>query len=70
MRKDFGELAFHWGVPASCGVVLFRLTTSSPEMFLQRFKNLMEAAEEIVFADRFCVVEADRVRSRPLNRIA
>jgi predicted nuclease of predicted toxin-antitoxin system len=24
--KDFGELAFRFGLPASCGVVLFRLS--------------------------------------------
>jgi predicted nuclease of predicted toxin-antitoxin system len=68
--KDFGELAFHWGLPASCGVVLFRFTASSPEVFLQRFKDLMEAETEIGFSGKFCVVEADRVRSRPLDRIS
>lgn len=68
--KDFGELAFHWGLPASCGVVFFRLTTSSPELFLRRLKALMENEEVIGFADKFSVVEADRVRSRPLIRIS
>lgn len=68
--KDFGELAFHWGLPASCGVVLFRFTASSPIAFLQRFKELMEAEREIGFSGKFCVVEADRVRSRPLDRIS
>ena len=29
--KDFGELAFHYGLPASCGVVLFRLSGIDPE---------------------------------------
>jgi predicted nuclease of predicted toxin-antitoxin system len=28
--KDFGELAFHRGLPATCGVVLFRVSTRSP----------------------------------------
>jgi len=68
--KDFGELAFHWGLPASCGVVLFRFTASSPMVFLERFKNLMEAEKGIGFSGKFCVVEADRVRSRPLGRIS
>jgi predicted nuclease of predicted toxin-antitoxin system len=68
--KDFGELAFHWGLPASSGVVLFRLTASSPEAFLQRLKDLMETETEIGFGGKFCVVEADRVRSRPLGRIS
>ena len=68
--KDFGELAFHWGLPASCGVVLFRFTASSPMVFLERFKNLMEAEKGIGFSGKFCVVEAARVRSRPLGRIS
>lgn len=25
--KDFGDLAFHWGLAARCGVILFRLQT-------------------------------------------
>ena len=28
--KDFGELAFRWGLPATCGVALFRLQTQDP----------------------------------------
>lgn len=27
--KDFGELAFHFGLRATCGIVLFRLPASS-----------------------------------------
>ena len=29
--KDFGELAFHRGLAASVGIVLFRITLTSPE---------------------------------------
>ena len=29
--KDFGELAFRARLPASCGIVLFRLSGSDPE---------------------------------------
>jgi predicted nuclease of predicted toxin-antitoxin system len=28
--KDFGELAFRYGLPATCGIILFRIVTSSP----------------------------------------
>ncbi len=28
--KDFGELAFHFGLPATSGIILFRLATPSP----------------------------------------
>jgi predicted nuclease of predicted toxin-antitoxin system len=68
--KDFGELAFHWGLPASCGIVLFRFTACSPEAFLQRLKGLMASEPQIGFSGKFCVVEPDRVRTRPLDRIA
>ena len=68
--KDFGKLAFHWGLPASCGVVLFRLTASSPGVFLQRVKDLIAAESDIGFGGKFCVVEADHVRSRPLGRLS
>ena len=64
--KDFGELAFHWGLPASCGVVLFRFPSSSPETFLDRVKELLAAEKEIGLRGKFCVVEANRVRVRPL----
>lgn len=64
--KDFGELAFHWGLPASCGVVLFRYP-SSPEAFLARVKELLAAEEKIGLSGKFSVVEADRVRVRPLG---
>jgi predicted nuclease of predicted toxin-antitoxin system len=29
--QDFGELAFRSGLPADCGVILFRLQGQSPE---------------------------------------
>ena len=65
--KDFGELAFHWGLPASCGVVLFRFPSSSPEAFLDRVKELLAAEKKIGLRGTFCVVEANRVRVRPLG---
>jgi predicted nuclease of predicted toxin-antitoxin system len=65
--KDFGELAFHAGLPASCGIVLFRFHWNSPESVLERVKSLMAAATQVEFAGSFCVVEAARVRRRPLD---
>jgi predicted nuclease of predicted toxin-antitoxin system len=29
--KDFGELAFRSGLPANCGIILFRISTPSSE---------------------------------------
>lgn len=62
--KDFGELAFRHGAPASVGVVLFRITLSSPDHAAR--------AAVAVFASRtdwtghFAVVEDDRIRCRAL----
>ena len=28
--KDFGELAFRYGLPAECAIILFRIATPSP----------------------------------------
>jgi predicted nuclease of predicted toxin-antitoxin system len=66
--KDFGELAFHAGLPATCGIVLFRFQLSSPDGFLERVQKLMSTAEQVKFTGSFCVVEAARVRRRPLSK--
>jgi len=34
--KDFGTLAFRWGLPATSGVILFRLSGNSPDADNQR----------------------------------
>ncbi|MGH6949975.1 MAG: DUF5615 family PIN-like protein [Vitreimonas sp.] len=34
--KDFGELAFHSKLPATCGVLLFRIPTPSAEAIAVR----------------------------------
>jgi predicted nuclease of predicted toxin-antitoxin system len=62
--KDFGDLAFHAGLPTGCGIILFRL----------RAGTSAELAEKIVFAlsqrsdweGHFAVVEPGKVRLRPL----
>jgi predicted nuclease of predicted toxin-antitoxin system len=68
--KDFGELAFHWGLPATCGIVLFRLPQVSPKSFLERVMLLMASADDIGFVGAFCVVEAGRVRARLLSGVS
>ncbi len=44
--KDFGELAFHRGLPATCGVILFRIPTRSPAqttvLILGRSREVVE----------------------------
>lgn len=46
--KDFGELAFRWGLPASCGVILFRLRTQSPDYVRNRVVEILAARAELV----------------------
>jgi len=63
--KDFGELAFRHGLPASCGVVLFRLSGTDPESDNQRAVDALESRSD--WEGRFAVVEEDRIRMRPLR---
>ena len=62
--KDFGELAFRWGLPASCGVILFRLRTQSPEYVRERVVDTL--AERADWTGHLFVVEEYRIRMRPL----
>ena|SRR5262245_43232522 len=58
--KDFGELAFRAGRPASCGVVLFRIRLTSPSQVAQRAVAALESRAD--WAGHFAVVLDDRVR--------
>jgi predicted nuclease of predicted toxin-antitoxin system len=62
--KDFGELAYRYGLPASSGVILFRLTGSSPEADNARALAALESG--IDWVGCFSVVSDDRIRVRPL----
>ena len=62
--KDFGELAFRWGLPATCGVALFRLRACDPVRMLQRVVDAFANCTEWV--GFFVVVEDFRIRVRPL----
>jgi predicted nuclease of predicted toxin-antitoxin system len=41
--KDFGELAFRSKLPASCGIILFRLAGSDPDTDNQRIIEALES---------------------------
>jgi predicted nuclease of predicted toxin-antitoxin system len=62
--KDFGELAYRSGLPSSSGVILFRLTGSSPEIDNARALAALESG--IDWVGCFSVVSNDRIRVRPL----
>ena len=63
--KDFGELAFHRGLAASVGIVLFRITLTSPEH--ARRVAVAAFASRAEWAGQFAVVEDDRIRLRALS---
>ncbi len=63
--KDLGELAFRFGLPASSGVILFRLSGATPDedaaVVLATFERAIE------WEGHFSVVTAERIRVRPLG---
>lgn len=64
LDKDFGELAFRWGLPADCGIVLFRLAPV-PDRVAEVAKQVVQA--EASLQNRFLVVDSWRIRERPLT---
>ncbi len=67
LDKDFGELAFRAGLPATSGVVLFRIFPPLPgplaDVAVAAFR------EERDYSGLFVLVEAARIRERPLPRL-
>lgn len=62
--KDFGELAFRSRLPASGGIVLFRISASSSVHIAHVVVAALESRAD--WADHFAVVEDDRIRMTPL----
>ena len=58
--KDFGELAFRAGLPASSGIILFRVRATGPGRVARIAVAAFQAPRE--WAGHFSVVEEDRVR--------
>ena len=63
--KDFGELAFRWGLPAECGIILFRLSARDRDTANARQLEALETRSD--WAGHFSVVTEDRIRVRPLS---
>ena len=62
--KDFGELAFSAGLPASCGVILFRVPVPRSETAVGVLVRSVVARDD--WAGHFSVLEPGRVRMRAL----
>jgi len=62
--KDFGELAFRLGLPASCGIILFRLEGRSPEADHRRALAAIQSRDDWV--GHFAVVTDRQIRIRNL----
>lgn len=62
--KDFGELAFHSKLPASSGIVLFRISAPSSAHVAQVVVAALESRTD--WANHFAVVEDGRIRMTPL----
>lgn len=57
--KDFGELAFRSGLPASSGIILFRISAPSVE---HTVRVIVTALESRTGAGHFAVIEDDQIR--------
>ncbi|MCK9462320.1 MAG: DUF5615 family PIN-like protein [Proteobacteria bacterium] len=62
--KDFGELAFRYRLPASSGVVLFRLEGKPRDEAVSHMLRVLTGRSD--WAGRFAVVTRERIRIRPL----
>jgi predicted nuclease of predicted toxin-antitoxin system len=62
--KDFGELAFRAGLPATTGIILFRISAPSSAHIVRVAVAALESRTN--WGGHFAVVEDDRIRMTPL----
>jgi predicted nuclease of predicted toxin-antitoxin system len=62
--KDFGQLAFHHGLPASCGVVLLRLSLADPVAAGALIVKALASRTD--WSGYFAVITDRGIRMRPL----
>jgi predicted nuclease of predicted toxin-antitoxin system len=62
--KDFGELAFRSGLPASSGIILFRISAPSAAHVARVAVAALASRND--WAGHFAVVEDRRIRMTPL----
>lgn len=62
--KDFGDLAYRCRLPATCGIVLFRISPPSPRVATRLIRTVLQSRDD--WAGHFSVVEENRLRMRVL----
>jgi predicted nuclease of predicted toxin-antitoxin system len=62
--KDFGELAFRSGMPASTSVILLRISARDPSLLAGTIAQALAGRGD--WAGHFSVIESDRVRMTAL----
>jgi predicted nuclease of predicted toxin-antitoxin system len=62
--KDFGELAFRMGLPASSGVILFRISAPSSTHVARVAVSVLDSRDD--WAGHFSVIEDHRLRMTSL----
>jgi predicted nuclease of predicted toxin-antitoxin system len=62
--KDFGELAFRYRLPASCGIVLFRISLVSSEQIARLAVAALDSRSD--WAGNFSVIEEQQIRMTPI----
>jgi predicted nuclease of predicted toxin-antitoxin system len=62
--KDFGELAFRFGLPADCGVLLIRLSGTGRQADIDQILSTIDSRDD--WAGHFSVATRGRLRMRPL----
>ncbi len=65
LDKDFGELAFRWGLPASCGIILVRIEPTGAARAASVIAAALRSRSD--WAGHFSVVERERIRMTPLT---
>ncbi len=63
--KDFGELAFRSKLPASVGIILFRIKAPSGSVVAEKVSKVISLRDD--WYGHFTVVEEDKIRMRDLK---
>lgn len=63
--KDFGELAFRSRLPASVGIILFRIKAPSGSVVAEKVVKVISLRDD--WHGHFTVVEEDKIRMRDLK---